>query len=124
MPRDSETWDDDVRKTYSSEWMNAEDLQEGKEYTVTIENVTRETITDSDTNKDKVMVALWFVGAKKAYLPNKTMRNYLGDQLGLRMNNWVGKKIVLYTEWVQFGKNRVRGIRVRARKDLGGPHPL
>lgn len=99
--------------TSKSNWLNAGELG-GQEVEVTISEVVKTTLDDEDK------MGLKFVGAKKGMILNITNNGRLMSAFGQDSDNWIGKKIVLYSEPVQFGGKMVEGLRVRVPKSAGG----
>lgn len=91
-----------VNQLFPSKWVKAPDLN-GKRVPVTIRQVTIEEV-QGDNGKEKVP-AVWFKGAAKALLMNKTIAMQIAALHGPETDGWVGKRITLYATKVKaFGK--------------------
>ena len=98
---------DDV---FGGAFLKAADLK-GAEPTVTIESTEIKKMPDG-THK----VDIGFVGKEKHLLANKTNSSRIAFIHGKETEGWVGKKIQLYTDLVDFQGNTVEAIRVRPVK--------
>lgn len=79
-------------KLFPSRFVKGEDIS-GKRPTVTISHLTME-----EMGKDKeVNPVLWFSGAKKGLVLNKTNATTIASLYGKETDDWKGKKITLYT---------------------------
>jgi hypothetical protein len=96
----------DVNTIYTSDTLKAADLQ-GREHTVTIASV------ESREFDNGIKLVLKFVGAKKAFICNKTNGKRIAFIHGDETNGWVGKKVVLAPEMVSFRGETVWAIRVK-----------
>lgn len=91
-----------VNQLFPSKWVKAPDLN-GKRVPVTIRQVTIEEV-QGDNGKEKVP-AVWFKGAAKALLMNKTIAMQIAALHGPETDGWAGKRITLYATRVKaFGK--------------------
>jgi hypothetical protein len=95
-----------VNSIYSGETLKASDLQ-GREHIVTIAGVESKEFD----NGRKLVVK--FVGAKKAFVCNKTNGKRIAFIHGDETNGWIGKKIVLAPEMVVYKGDAVWAIRVK-----------
>jgi len=97
-------------EAFPSNWLKAEDLQ-GKRIAVTIEDVTSEEMNFE--NKKERKPVMRFHNKEKALVLNRTNWNRLADFLGSDdSDDWVGKRIVLGVEKVDFQGKRVPAVRV------------
>lgn len=93
---------------FPSQRLKAEDIK-GHKVTVTIENVVMGKIGDEE--KPEVS----FEGKDKTLILNRTNWNRLAEFLGSdESDDWIGCRIVLGTERVDFAGKRVDAIRVMA----------
>lgn len=91
-----------VNQLFPSKWVKAPDLN-GKRVPVTIRQVTIEEV-QGDNGKEKVP-AVWFKGAAKALLMNKTLAMQIAALHGPETDDWTGKRVTLYATKVKaFGK--------------------
>jgi hypothetical protein len=91
---------------FRSQWAKASDLQ-GRTIPVTIERVVMEEVGDG--NKPVV----YFQGAEKGLVLNKTNAMSIGLVHGQDTDGWVGKTIELFPAVVMFQGQNVPCIRVR-----------
>jgi hypothetical protein len=100
---------DDV---FPSKFLKGGDLS--KPITLTIERTPLEPLKSSD-GKEQIKTVLYFVGAKKGLVLNKTNWCAIADITGDDdSDNWPGHKIELYPTKTQMGPKMVDAIRVRA----------
>lgn len=101
--------DMELSSVYGGDSLKAADLQ-GAEPVVTIATVT---VKEFDKGRKLVVT---FVGKKKALICNKTNANRIAFVHGTNTDNWIGKKIQLYTDLVDFQGKATEAIRVRPVK--------
>lgn len=104
----------ELSTVFGGDSLKAADLQ-GNEPVVTIA-----TVTVKEFDKDKKLIVS-FVGKKKTLVCNKTNANRIAYMHGTNTDNWIGKKIQLYTDLVDFQGNTVEAIRVRPVKQQVAP---
>lgn len=109
----------DVNAMYPSEYLKASDLQ-GKDHTVTIQGIKMEKIGRDDEPAKPV---LYFRGAKKGLVLNRTNANTVAEIYGTETNFWMGKPITLGVSWVDFQGRQVEAIRVRPQMRETGQAP-
>ena len=98
-----------INDQFPSKYLKATDLN-GGEVTVTIKDCMVEEVGD-----DRRPV-LYFTGKDKGVVLNKTNANNIADAYTPDTDEWVGKKVVLYTAWVDFQGRSVESIRIRPAK--------
>jgi len=103
-----------INDVFSGTYLAARDLN-GIEPTVAIESVTIKEL------KDGKKLDIAFVGKQKHLLANKTNTKRIAYMFGDETDGWIGKKIQLYTEMVDFQGNVVEAIRVRPVKATAPP---
>ena len=101
---------------FPSKYLKAADLSE-REHTLTIRSVSMETISQDEGQK----AVLYFVEAKKGMVLNKTNANQLIKSYGDEMDQWIGKKVTLFSMMVQFRDDLVEAIRVKVPKMIPVP---
>ena len=104
-----------VNDVFSGAYLAARDLN-GSEPTVTIQSVEVKEL------KDGKKLDIAFVGKQKHLLANKTNTKRIAYMFGDETDGWIGKKVQLYTEMVDFQGNVVEAIRVRPVK--ASPTPV
>ena len=93
----------DTSKIYLSKYLSSEDLN-GRNVTVTISGLKMELLKDRN-GQQMAKPILYFQGAKKGLVINKTNLKKLWSVLGSKdSNKWLGKKIDLHAVPVQFGE--------------------
>ena len=99
-------------------FLEAEDLPQGKDVSVTILAVRESTADDKGSdgkplNKPLVKIK----GAKKEWVLNKTCARTIRRLYGNDMEQWAGKNISIYRDVCNaFGKRNVPCIRVRGKQ--------
>jgi hypothetical protein len=69
--------------------------------------------TESEEMEGKPKLILYFQGAKKGLVLNKTNAKNIADEYGDDTMDWQGKEIILFTTWVDFQGKSVEAVRVR-----------
>lgn len=99
-----------INEQFPSKFLKAADL-DGKQIVVTIKDCMVESI-----GEDKRPV-LYFVGKEKGVVLNKTNATNISEAYGPDTDEWTGKKVMLYTAWVDFQGKSMEAIRIRKPKD-------
>ena len=100
----------ELSEVFQSDTLKAADLQ-GAEPVVVIATVDMKKFD----NGNKLIIT--FVGKKKALVANKTNSKRIAMAHGSNTDKWIGKKIQLYTDIVDFQGEPTQAIRVRPVKD-------
>lgn len=95
-----------INDAFPSNYLKAADLK-GQTPTVTIADVRMEDIGD-----DRKPV-IYFDGKEKGIVLNKTNATNISDAYGPETPGWRGKKVTLFTAWVDFQGRSVEAIRIR-----------
>jgi hypothetical protein len=103
---------------HSSRFIGAADLG-GTSHVVQIERIDREQLQDG-----KIKPAIFFVGAQKALLCNKTNWGTLGAAFGKDLDSWKGRQIELFAMPCQGPNGMTQGVRVRAVVNQPAPSPV
>lgn len=98
-----------IDSAFPSNYLKAADIGEAKP-TVTIKEVVMETL-----GEDRRPV-LYFVGKDKGIVLNKTNATNIREAYGPDTDDWTGKKVTLFTTWVDFQGRSVEAIRIRPAK--------
>jgi hypothetical protein len=98
-----------INEQFPSKFLKAADLN-GHEVVVTIKDCIVESI-----GEDKRPV-LYFAGKDKGVVLNKTNATNISDAYGPDTDEWTGKKVILYTAFVDFQGRSVESIRIRKPK--------
>lgn len=101
----------------------------GKTPTLTINRVTLEKVEslkvndDQGAGKTKDRIVVYFAESKseRGWLLNRTNAECLKEMWGRETNEWIGKKVTLYTTNVRVGPKVEPGIRVKGSPDLQAP---
>lgn len=70
--------------------------------------------TDPTEMEGKSKIVLFFQGAKKGLVLNKTNASNIAEAYGDDTDDWAGKEIILFTTWVDYQGKSVEAVRVRA----------
>ena len=97
----------DIMQSFPSSYLRAGDLQ-GKTYKLVMKEVIME-----DIGGDHKAV-LYFQGADKGVVMNKTNASAISDAYGSDTDAWNGKEVEIFSAKVQFKGQTVDGIRMRA----------
>jgi hypothetical protein len=102
-------------KMFDSEYIGAWDLTDDddkpKDIHVTIDKVEKRVLKSRRGEESKPV--LWFRGAKKAMVCNKTNARTIANMHGNDVADWAGKRITLYSTTTQTADGEVPCIRVR-----------
>jgi hypothetical protein len=101
----------------------------GKTPTLTISHVTLEKVEslkasdDQGAGKTKDRIVVYFSESKsdRGWLLNRTNAECLKEMWGRETNDWIGKKVTLYTTNVRVGPKVEPGIRVKGSPELTTP---
>lgn len=97
---------DHWRKAFDNKFLGAWNLFRNGQYvtaTVTIERITRETVTMQGGRRNQATL-VHFAGKKTPMILTKTMGKVIQGMYGPSPKEWIGKSITLYVE---------RGVRVQ-----------
>ena len=98
-----------LNDAYPSRFLSAEDLN-GQDVTVTIANVTQETLGQGKDAQQKLVAS--FVGKKKAMVLNKTNAKTIAKLYGDETDGWVGQRITIGARDVEFQGDMILALRV------------
>jgi hypothetical protein len=104
-------------KSCFGEFLAADQL-EGKTPSPTIADVKLVDMVDEKTGKTKSPPVVYFVETKRGWILNRTNAEAIAAMFGLETNNWKGKRVTLHSAEVQFGKERVKAVRVLGSPDI------
>ncbi len=98
-------------------WLTAENLVEGKDAVVTIEDVLHyKTVTFEGGREKHNMGGLKFAGRDRVLLLNATNRKVLNKAFGINTKLWKGEKVTLYVADAQFAGETVKAVRIRNQR--------
>ena len=100
-----------VHDIYGSKYLTAHDLG-GKSFTLTIKAVTLEEMRTHDQKVVKKMV-LWFAGANKGLVANRTNAMIVAGLYGPETDSWLQRRITIYPTQVRAFGSMQDCIRVR-----------
>jgi hypothetical protein len=84
-----------VSELFPSKYIACEDLQ-GKTFSLIVHDVSFEVVRDKFSQQDETKACVWFVGAEKGLLLNKTQAMALAQIAGTEeFSKWVGVKVIL-----------------------------
>jgi hypothetical protein len=101
-----------------SKYLKAEDL-EGANVTVTIEEVNREEVGP----KKELKLVISFANTRKKMVLNKTNAATIAKLYGEETDEWLGKRIILYSKDTEFQGEMVLALRVSLQKPTGTQKP-
>ena len=103
----------DIYKTTSGN-LKADDLGD-KAYPLVISEIDE---YEFDDGKKPI---LKFDKSEKGLILNKTNARKIAAMYGDEMDDWIGKKIILAAEDVEYAGQMVKGIRVQSEKQMADP---
>jgi hypothetical protein len=95
-----------INDTFSGSLLKAADLN-GAQPTVTIASIKMEKLGE-DTKP-----VLYFAGKEKGVALNKTNATNISAAYGPETDHWIGKRVILFSAWVDFQGKSVEAIRIR-----------
>ena len=98
-----------ISNAFPSKYLAASDLQ-GQRFTLTIARVEMENVGGQDNPEHKPVI--YFHGAQKGMVLNKTNAMNVSILYGDETDAWVGKQVELYVTQVPFGEKIVPAIRI------------
>lgn len=103
-----------IDNAFPSNYLKASDIGDAQP-TVTIKDVVMEKLGE-DTRP-----VLYFSGKEKGVVLNKTNATNIREAYGPDTEEWTGKKVVLFTAWVDFQGRSVEAIRIRPARANEAP---
>lgn len=100
----------DMNSAFPSEYLRACDLQ-GKDFTLKMRSVSMAEMQDGERKP-----VVYFEGADKGLILNKTNCNAIIDLYGSDSDKWIGQEVILFPTQTDFQGRQVECIRVRLRK--------
>ena len=107
--------EDDFDVLYGSKYLSVADLKDGEPQLKIGKVEVAELREKNGTTKRKYV--MWFEGADKGLVVNKTNAKKLADAYSKQPQKWIGQAVQLYTEDTTFGK----GVRVRPLRKPATP---
>jgi hypothetical protein len=99
-----------MNDAFPSKYLKESDLK-GREVTVTIRSVEMEDVgTDSSPEEKPV---LHFNGKEKGLVLNRTNAGAIAAEYGDEMDDWAGKKVIIYPTTTPFKGKTVPCLRIR-----------
>lgn len=95
-----------ISETFQSKYLKAADLK-GRTIRVRISSISSETM-----DQNKIKPILFFEGATKGLVLNRTNSATLAHALGDNTDNWIGQDINLFSQMVSFQGQMQPAIRV------------
>ena len=102
-----------LSEAFPSNFLKSDDLQ-GKDVMLKIMSAKQEKVGND------VRLVLTFAGTQKTMVCNKTNANRIAFLYGDETDDWIGKQIVVTSEFVEYQGRTVKGLRV---KPPGTPQP-
>lgn len=108
-----------INEAFPSKYLKAADIPEEGRVCV-ISHVDEE-----EVGRDKeVRPILYFEGVEKGVVLNKTNATNISKLYGAETDDWVGKKVMIGTAWVDFNGQSTEGIRIYPPKRSSPNAPL
>lgn len=95
-----------LAEVFPSNYLKADDLQ-GRKPSVVIADARMELL-----GKDQKLI-LYFQNKDKGMVCNKTNAGRISDMYGDDTDEWIGKEIILTSEFVEFQGKTTKGLRVQ-----------
>lgn len=99
-----------INEAFPSKYLSSKDLN-GQTYQLPIASITQEEINDNGGKKLKPVV--YFRGAQKGMILNRTNAEAISMVLGDETNDWIGHKLELFSMRVQGPNGMTDGLRCR-----------
>jgi hypothetical protein len=99
-----------VSDAFPSKYLKKEDFPAPRQ--VIIDTVTMDNVAPADKPPEMKLV-MYFTGAPKPMIVNKTVAMVLGAMLGNETNNWSGKTVEVFNDVTVVFNGAVGGIRIR-----------
>jgi hypothetical protein len=106
---------EDFDTLYGSKYLSVADLKDGEPRLKIGKVEVVELREKNGTTKRKYVI--WFEGADKGLVVNKTNAKKLADAYGKQPTKWIGQVVQLYSEETTIGK----GVRVRPLRKPATP---
>ncbi len=104
----------DISAAFPSNYVKAADLN-GKPRPLTIRTCVMEELGQGSDKETKPV--LYFNGAQKGLVLNKTNTNVIVEAYGKETTDWEGQPVEVYPTQVEFKGKSVEGIRVRIQPE-------
>lgn len=102
-----------INDQFPSKWLKASDLQ--GDTVVTMSHITTETVGDNQ------LPVLYFQGAQKGLVLNKTNANSISQIYGPETDGWVGRQMVMVSAFTDFQGQRTSCIRLNPPQPVTAP---
>lgn len=100
-----------ISTLYPSKWLTADDLGD-RDWSLKIDRLALEEMGHPPEEKP----VLYFVGAHKGLILNRTNGKAIAGIWGDEADNWPGKPVTLYTTWIKVAGQQHHVIRVRPKQ--------
>ena len=110
----------DYRAMFKGDYISAVEFA-GRRPTFTIDQIRLVPLPDEKTGRDKDKGVVFFRESPRGWVLCKTNAICLAGMFGPQTGGWTGKRVTLYACEVQFGREKVPGIRVFGSPDLERP---
>jgi len=101
------------KKLTNPNYIGAHDLQPGQEVTITIKSVAKEMVKGQDGKEEQCVVAK-LDGTQKPFILNKTNMKIISKVLDTPyIEEWAGRKIIIYAAKVKAFGEMVDALRVK-----------
>jgi hypothetical protein len=80
-------------------FLSGEEIELGKEYTMTVESIGEAEVFDQQTKKKEQKIVIYFAGTKKGMILTKVKAKAITFCMGSgTLNQWIGKKLTLFSK--------------------------
>lgn len=108
-----------INEAFPSKYLKAADLEEGGKH------VTITSVVEEEVGRDREMrPIMYFEGEEKGIVLNKTNATNIAKMYGYETEDWVGKRVLLGTAWVDFQGQSTESIRIYPPKRQSANAPL
>lgn len=107
----------DLAKSDKWEFLEGWMLHGKKDVVLTIKGCTNGNVFNPKTNETKDQYQLIFDETPKKLILNKTnLKTCVGLLGGSETDQWLGRRIAVYSEWLKVGGKQVLGVRIRDKE--------
>src|SRR5687768_515355 len=111
----------DFDSLYGSKYLSAANVEE--DFQSSIVDVTTQSF-EQNGEKPRVKALLWLVEEERPLVLNKTNAGALGAAYGKAFSAWIGKKVVIRKEVVNYGGKQVDALRVYPERKRPAPRRM
>jgi hypothetical protein len=102
-----------INNAFPSKWLKAGDIPDDTDLVLTINKVEVQEVGQGEDAEQKPV--LFFSESEKGLVLNKTNAGTISKLYTPETDNWLGKRIALFSTEVDFGGNQTLAIRIRMK---------